>query len=418
MQGDKIIENADLLVSDNRIAGVGPQGSLAVSPETKILDVTGSTILPGFVDLHPHWWQVRRGVLDMQNWDFLAALAYGVTAGRDPQTYTNDAFIYQDLVDMGEMIGPRAYSTGPGIFWDTDFQSLDDAVNIVAKYKKYYRTNYIKAYLVGNREQREFILQASKALEIMPTNEGGRDEKLDLTHIIDGFSGIEHSLPIVPAYKDVDELIGQTGVFYTPTLIVATGGPWAEDYYYTTTEVHDDPKLRRFIPDNFLDRMTTRRSWVRYQDQVFPKLAATDVNIVRAGGKICIGSHGQLQGLSYQWEMWALASGDEQSRSAAFGDAPRSGGAGAGARSRKRRSGKARRPGDSRQRSATGHSQYKYHPLRDEERRNLRRRYAQRSLADTEAIGAALVVERPSRSFWALARKLIEPRSSRVLSAQ
>jgi Tol biopolymer transport system component len=309
MQGDKIIENADVLVKDNRIAGVGPRGSVNIPAGAKILDVAGSTIVPGFIDLHPHWWQVRRGVLDMQNWDFLAALAYGITAGRDPQTYTNDAFIYQDLVDMGQMIGPRAYSTGPGIFWDTDFQSLDDAMNVVAKYKKYYRTNYIKAYLVGNRQQRELILQASKALEIMPTNEGGRDQKLDLTHIIDGFSGIEHSLPVVPAYKDVDELIAQTGVFYTPTLIVATGGPWAEDFYYTTTEVHDDPKLRRFIPDNFLDRMTTRRSWVRYQDQVFPKLAATDVDIVRAGGKICIGSHGQVQGLSYQWEMWALASG-------------------------------------------------------------------------------------------------------------
>ena len=65
-------------------------------------------------------------------------------------------------------LGPRAYSTGLGIFWDTDFQSLDDAMNIVAKYKKYYRTNYIKAYLVGNREQREFILQASKALKSCP----------------------------------------------------------------------------------------------------------------------------------------------------------------------------------------------------------------------------------------------------------
>ena len=343
MQGDKIIENADVLVKDNRIVGVGPQGSVDIPAGIKILDVAGSTILPGFIDLHPHWWQVRRGILDMQNWDFLAALAYGVTAGRDPQTYTNDAFIYQDLVDIGEMIGTRAYSTGLGIFWDTDFQSLDDAMNIVAKYKKYYRTNYIKAYLVGNREQREFILQASKALEIMPTNEGGRDEKLDLTHIIDGFSGIEHSLPVVPAFKDVDELIAQTGVFYTPTLIVATGGPWAEDYYYTTTEVHDDSKLRRFIPDNFLDRMTTRRSWVRYQDQVFPKTRSHRCKHCSSRWKNLHRQSRPTTGSQLPMgNVGACERRDEQSGSAAFGNAPRSGGAGTGARSRKRRNRQAR----------------------------------------------------------------------------
>jgi len=33
------------------------------------------------------------------------------------------------------------------------------------------------------------------------------------------------------------------------------------------------------------------------------------VDVVRAGGKISVGSHGQLPGLGYHWEMWALASG-------------------------------------------------------------------------------------------------------------
>jgi hypothetical protein len=30
---------------------------------------------------------------------------------------------------------------------------------------------------------------------------------------------------------------------------------------------------------------------------------------LQAGGKVCIGSNGQFQGLGYRWEMWALASG-------------------------------------------------------------------------------------------------------------
>ena len=103
--------------------------------------MTGNTIVPGFVDTHAHWTEVRRGVLDMQNWSFFANLAYGVTAGRDPQTGTNDMFAYQDLVETGELVGPRAFSTGPGVFSDNDFQSAEDVEAVVARYKKYYRTN-------------------------------------------------------------------------------------------------------------------------------------------------------------------------------------------------------------------------------------------------------------------------------------
>ncbi len=265
--------------------------------------------MPGFIDTHPHWVEIRRGVLDMQNWSFLANLAYGVTAGRDPQTGTNDMFAYQDLVDTGEMIGPRAFSTGPGVFRDTDFQSLDDVKSVVARFKKHYRTHSLKSYMIGNRKQRQWMVEACKELEVMPTTEGGSDAKLDLTHVIDGFSGNEHSLPLVSLYKDVVELMARAGISYTPTLLVAYGGPLAENYWYETTEVHDDPKVRRFIPHNILDERTKRRPWFRYDEHIFPKLAAADARIIQAGCRVCIGSHGQLQGIGYHWEMWSLATG-------------------------------------------------------------------------------------------------------------
>ena len=127
MHGDEVLSNADIVVKDNRIVAVGEHGKVSVPDGAKVIDLTGNTIVPGFIDIHPHWSEIRRGVLDLQNWGFLANLAYGVTAGRDPQTSTNDMFAYQDMVDTGEIIGPRAYSTGPGVFPDTDFQSLDDA---------------------------------------------------------------------------------------------------------------------------------------------------------------------------------------------------------------------------------------------------------------------------------------------------
>ncbi|MGH9863115.1 MAG: amidohydrolase family protein, partial [Candidatus Acidiferrales bacterium] len=309
MKGEEVIRNADLVVTDNRIAGLGARGRVSVPAGAKIFDVRGMTIVPGFVDTHAHWIEVRKGLLDRQNWSFLANVAYGVTAGLDVQTMTNDMFAYQDLVETGDILGLRAYNTGPGVFSENNFQSAEEAKGVIAKYKKYYRTHNIKSYVVGNRKQRQYVAQACKELEMMPTTEGALDLKLDLTHALDGFNGNEHALPIVPLYKDVTEFFARSGIGYTPTLIVAYGGPFGEDYFYVTTEVHDDAKLNHFTPHHILDMKTRRRQWFRADEHVFPKTAAQAAKIIRAGGRVGIGSHGQLQGLGYHWEMWMLASG-------------------------------------------------------------------------------------------------------------
>ncbi len=68
----------------------------------------------------------------------------------------------------------------------------------------------------------------------MPTTEGGLDFKLNLTNLIDGYPGHEHALPIYPLYKDMVTAIAEAKMTYTPTLLVAYGGPWAENHYYAT----------------------------------------------------------------------------------------------------------------------------------------------------------------------------------------
>ena len=152
-------------------------------------------------------------------------LAYGVTSGRDPQSSTNDIFAYRDLEETGEILAPRLFSTGPGIFPDTDLQSFQDALNVVMRYREYYRTHTIKEYKVGDRRQRQWFVEACKQLQVMPTTEGASNTELDLTQFIDGYIGNEHNFPIVPLYKDVVELVAQSHSFYNPTLLETFGGP-------------------------------------------------------------------------------------------------------------------------------------------------------------------------------------------------
>ena len=308
MKGDEVLKDADVVIENNRVTRVGAKGS--VPSGAKVFDVKGKTITPGFIDTHAHWTEIRRGILDTQNWAFLANLAYGVTAGLDVQTGTNDMFAYQDLVDTGDILGQRAFSTGPGVFSDNNFQSEEEVKGVLTRYRKYYGTHNIKSYLVGNRKQRQYMVQASKELEMMPTTEGALDLKLDLTHVIDGFHGNEHTLPITPLYKDVLQMFAQSGISETPTLIVNYGGPFGEDYWYEYSEVHDNAKLNHFIPHRLIDQRAKRRpSWFRKDEYEFPKLAAQVTKLQRAGGLVGVGSHGQLQGLGYHWEMWMLASG-------------------------------------------------------------------------------------------------------------
>jgi len=305
---EEVLKNADIVVENNRIKSVGAKGSVAAG--AKVIDVRGKTIVPGFVDTHAHWLEIRRGILDTQNWAFLANLAYGVTSGLDVQTFSNDMFAYQDLVDTGDIIGLRAFSTGPGVFSDNNFQSTEEVKGVLTKYKKYYGTHNIKSYVVGNRKQRQYMVEASKELEMMPTTEGALDLKLNLTHVIDGFHGNEHTLPITPLYKDVLQMFAQSGIAETPTLIVNYGGPFGEDYFYESSNAHDDAKLNHFTPHRIIDEKTKRRGgWFRKDEYAFPKLAAQMAKLERAGGLVGVGSHGQLQGLGYHWEMWMLASG-------------------------------------------------------------------------------------------------------------
>lgn len=308
LSNNGVIERGDILIRDNRIEAVGPRGSVKIPANAKVIDVSGKTIMPGIVDIHAHIWPAW-DVHKTQVWEYLANLAYGVTTTRDPQTATTDILSYRDLVEAGKMIGPRVYGTGPGVFSSDNVQSLDDARDVMSRYSKYWNTKTIKQYMAGNRQQRQWIVMAAREHQIMPTLEGGLDLKLNLTQMIDGYAGVEHTLPIMPLYKDVVQLTAQSGITYTPTLLVQYGGPWAENFFYETTDLHADVKMRRFTPHADLDSTVLRRPWFHPQEYSFPMAARVLADIVRAGGRVGLGGHGQRQGIQCHWEMWAIASG-------------------------------------------------------------------------------------------------------------
>ena len=309
MKGDEVIERGDVLVTANRIAGVGRRGTLKPPAGTRVIDVVGKTIMPGLVDVHAHMW-APRGLHQTQVWQHLANLAYGVTTTRDPQTSTPDVFAYADLIDAGVMPGPRVFATGPGVFAASGLEDRDAAFHFIKRYKEAYGTNTIKQYVAGDRIVRQWIIEASREYGITPTIEGSLDLKLNLTQIADGYTGQEHSFPIMPLYKDVVQFVAQTKTFYTPTILVAYGAPWTENYWFQNSDVARDAKLRKWIPNELLDTMVRRRAqWFLPEEYAHQRYGTQVAAIVHAGGRAGLGSHGQLQGLGAHWETWNLGSG-------------------------------------------------------------------------------------------------------------
>lgn len=121
-----MIPDADILIIDDCIHAIGRRGSFTIPAGATIQRMDGAYVVPRFIDVHDHVADIRRDILDMQNWGPAANLAYGVTTSFDPSSLSIDMLAYIDLVDSGQMVRSRIMTTGPAIFSFNDFQSKDD----------------------------------------------------------------------------------------------------------------------------------------------------------------------------------------------------------------------------------------------------------------------------------------------------
>lgn len=310
MRGDEIIENADIVIDGTRIAAVGKRGTVDIPAGASIRDVSGKTITPGFVDTHAHYWGIGRGIVDYGIWEHRVALAHGITASLDPQSFTADMFVYQDLIDAGVMEGPRAYTTGPGIFDNAGASNDRKAACILRRYRDHYRTGMVKSYMVGDRAHRQHMTRAARSLDMLLVAENWGSPRYALTQAIDGFATNEHASDALDYQQDVATLYARLGTGYSPTtLIGGAGGLPAADYFVARDNPLDDAKLNRFTPRFVLNERLRRADWAPKEDFAFERIAASAAKIFRAGGNVGLGSHSELQGLGYHWEMQALSMG-------------------------------------------------------------------------------------------------------------
>ena len=297
---------------------------LQVPGDAEVRDVAGKTIVPGLIDIHDHVADIRRDVLSTESWGLSARLAYGITTAFDPSSLSIDMFAYQDLVDAGVVTGARIPSTGMAMFSFNRIASPQEARSLLLRHRDHYRTHNVKQYLIGNRRQRQWLVQAAAELGVMPTTEGSLALKLELGQIMDGFAGSEHALPTA-LYRDVIELVARSGTSYDATLQIRNGGPPAQDQFAIRDRPFDDEKFRRTRPYLVAAGSVLERTWADPATLVYPRIGADVARIQRAGGIVGMGSHGEIPGPGLHWEMEAHVQGGmlpvEALRAATIGSA-------------------------------------------------------------------------------------------------
>jgi imidazolonepropionase-like amidohydrolase/Tol biopolymer transport system component len=308
-----VIENGTVVIDRNRLVAVGPSSSVQVPAGARRIDVKGKTIMPGIIDVHAHVGGESEGLLAESSWPLAANVAFGVTTSHDPSNDSETVFTNAELIRTGAKLGPRLFSTGTILYGaETPFkaivESYDDALSHLRRQKAMGAVS-IKSYNQQRRDARQMLVKAARELEMLDVPEGGSLLYMNQTHVLDGHTGVEHSLPVPRIYKDTIQLFAKSQVGYTPTLIVGYGGLSGEYYWYQHSNVWDNERLLAFTPRELVDQRSRRRLAAPDGDFNHILIAQGAKQIADAGGLVQLGAHGQLQGLGAHWELWMLQQG-------------------------------------------------------------------------------------------------------------
>lgn len=310
-----VIENGMIVIEGDRITGVHDATTVKIAfPEgTRFIDASGKTIMPGLVDAHAHGAYGVGDLIPQQNWALLQDLALGVTTVHNPSSQASTVFAAAERQRAGLTTGPRIFSTGeiiygakaPDVYARID--SYEDALAHVRRIKAQGGIS-VKNYNQPRREQRQMVVRAAAAENMLVVAEGGSLFGMDMNIVADGNSTLEHNVPVDVFYNDVLQFFGQANTNYTPTLVVTYGGLAGDPYWRQATNVWENPLMVHTPPKMLLadtGRRTTAPDWAFVDDNN----AREARKLAQRGVKVSIGAHGQQAGIGAHWELWSFARG-------------------------------------------------------------------------------------------------------------
>ena len=267
--GGPPVDRGAVLVSDGKIAAVGPENEIAAPDGARVetVDYPRVTLMPGMVDAHTH----NNGFGDGRVGDTLAdmpdevltlqsarnartSLFTGVTTVRENGPKNATTLRLRDAIEQGITIGPRLVLCGRavaiigghmGYFGIESTGPVEARAHVRQLVKE--GADYIKITATGGSTMTSFPLRPSFDVDELSaiTSEAHKFGKLTAAHCV-STQGIVNSLDadvdmiIHCVFKepddsdnfreDIAERIGENGVFVNPTIQVFRARLWAAEH--------------------------------------------------------------------------------------------------------------------------------------------------------------------------------------------
>lgn len=219
----------DVLVEAGRIVSVEPTGA-EPAEDTRVVGGGGAMLMPGLIEMHTHPMAPAFG-----NRLGRIHLAYGITSLRITAASTYRALEERESILAGRRVGPRVFLTGatldgtriyyPGAAAGTSGRVADT----VFRQAEELDYDLIKTYVrLDDATQRDAIRRAHAAGKFVTSHELYPAVRY-------GVDGVEHIkgtsrrgfspkvTDLGRSYEDVRSLMAESGIFFTPTLLIYGG---------------------------------------------------------------------------------------------------------------------------------------------------------------------------------------------------
>lgn len=310
--GEPLQENRTLVITDNRITSVREGGFDGnPGPNTRVIDVEGGYIVPGFWNMHSHLSDLLPDVNDMLEDE--PVLSAAIRAGRNAMDGIKRGFTslrmtgeihyidvaWRDAFDAGVFVGPRIFASGKIVMsrrnrgWPVDIQiSGPDEARKATQENIDKGADFIKIIAPGLRQdEMEAVIDVAHANGLRVTAHSGGD--VARRAIEAGADCIEHGGGIS---DETIALMAEKGTFLDPTVVCNLSAEFIEERERLIAEVIEDQDPEVVAGRILVARADQRSPEVaqNYRD-IITKAQAAGVRIISGGDSSPVGEIGLLE---------------------------------------------------------------------------------------------------------------------------